>query len=407
MSRFRRFGQGIFRVYEDHQMKCNMFIGASMFMLGEIIATKDDKTSFQDLNWTKIRQLGALGVVENGIVMTVWYSYLDRLMRGSVSTSAVIAKCSLDQIFMASQADVSFLGLVAYNDKHNLDAALKEIENNFLVTWLKDTALWPVVNFFAFAFIPVKFQPPFMAAVQLFWQIYLSKAANASSRLISTDPLEGDREKESCDEDALIRSVFSLLDADRSGTINESDLAKLLNELKIGVSPEELKNMLIDADENGDGVISYDELKKIYKIANMASDGQGQGQGQRQGQGLWVRAITESKVRVMGRSQVAMKRYEDLASKVPTSTNSNNLTVNNSTNSTAAVTASSSSMPLITQSVEVTVSARSPEQLDHACGVPGMFDNLDEQTSEALRYTKIGAGTLAFLAIFRKLVFRI
>jgi len=117
-----------------------------------------------------------------------------------VGTPIVLAKCACDQIFFATQQDGLFLALCAYEDKERLSQAIEEVKRNFLTTWISDCAVWPVVNFFGFAFVPFKFQPAYMAGVQFFWQLYISSMAAEAT------PVEN--------HDDAIEMEFKSLDAD-------------------------------------------------------------------------------------------------------------------------------------------------------------------------------------------------
>jgi hypothetical protein len=112
---------------------------------------------------------------------------LNRLVGNNVSTATVLIKCLLDQIFFATQQDLLFLGLCAYSQNDQLPMAVREVKKSFLKTWLMDCAMWPLVNFIGFSAIPLKLQPSYMAAVSLFWQVYISSVAANTEREIICD----------------------------------------------------------------------------------------------------------------------------------------------------------------------------------------------------------------------------
>ncbi len=112
---------------------------------------------------------------------------MNRLVGNNVSTATVLIKCLLDQIFFATQQDLLFLGLCAYSQNDQLPMAVREVKKSFLKTWLMDCAMWPLVNFIGFSAIPLKLQPSYMAAVSLFWQVYISSVAANTEREIICD----------------------------------------------------------------------------------------------------------------------------------------------------------------------------------------------------------------------------
>ena len=112
---------------------------------------------------------------------------MNKLVGNNVSTATVLIKCLLDQIFFATQQDLLFLGLCAYSQNDQLPMAVREVKKSFLKTWLMDCAMWPLVNFIGFSAIPLKLQPSYMAAVSLFWQVYISSVAANTEREIICD----------------------------------------------------------------------------------------------------------------------------------------------------------------------------------------------------------------------------
>lgn len=73
---FSRFGRQIFHLYEKRPFLMNSVVGGAVYIAGEYtIQTKTkDVRFFDDDNWKKLAQLGALGSAENGIIMLKWYA---------------------------------------------------------------------------------------------------------------------------------------------------------------------------------------------------------------------------------------------------------------------------------------------------------------------------------------------
>mmetsp|Transcript_75019 Transcript_75019/g.139980 ORF Transcript_75019/g.139980 Transcript_75019/m.139980 type:complete len:163 (-) Transcript_75019:78-566(-) len=59
------------------------------------------------------------------------------------------------------------------------------------------------------------------------------------------------------------REIFNLVDTDRGGSIGTEELAKLMDTLGIRTTPEELKLMVSEIDENGNGEIDFDEFVQV------------------------------------------------------------------------------------------------------------------------------------------------
>eukprot|EP00930_Biecheleria_cincta_P070750 TRINITY_DN58367_c0_g1_i1.p1 TRINITY_DN58367_c0_g1~~TRINITY_DN58367_c0_g1_i1.p1 ORF type:complete len:160 (-),score=46.35 TRINITY_DN58367_c0_g1_i1:8-487(-) len=66
------------------------------------------------------------------------------------------------------------------------------------------------------------------------------------------------------DEDLQeFQEIFNLVDTDRGGSIGTEELARLMDTLGIRTSPEELKLMVSEIDENGNGEIDFEEFVQV------------------------------------------------------------------------------------------------------------------------------------------------
>mmetsp|Transcript_51640 Transcript_51640/g.102629 ORF Transcript_51640/g.102629 Transcript_51640/m.102629 type:complete len:172 (+) Transcript_51640:55-570(+) len=59
------------------------------------------------------------------------------------------------------------------------------------------------------------------------------------------------------------REIFDLVDTDRSGTIGTEELGRLMDTLGVRTTPEELKLMVSEIDEDGNGEIDFDEFVQV------------------------------------------------------------------------------------------------------------------------------------------------
>lgn len=71
---FSRFGRQIFHLYETHPIVMNSIVGGTVYVAGEytVQTQSKDVRFFKDDNWKKLANIGALGAVENGVVMLTW-----------------------------------------------------------------------------------------------------------------------------------------------------------------------------------------------------------------------------------------------------------------------------------------------------------------------------------------------
>mmetsp|Transcript_11595 Transcript_11595/g.23422 ORF Transcript_11595/g.23422 Transcript_11595/m.23422 type:complete len:509 (-) Transcript_11595:42-1568(-) len=264
---YSKFGRQFINLYEKRPLLMNSLVGGTVYMAGEYSAMTQEKDMrfFNEDDWTRLAQIGALGSAENGVIMVKWYSFLNKYIGNCVSTPVVLTKCLLDQIFYATQQDFMFLGLSAYIDADAWPEAVQEVKDTFLTTWIVDCALWPVVNFIGFAFIPYTIQPTYMAVISFFWQQYLSSTGKSGTKFT---------EKE-------LETLFSVLDVHKTNYIDADELSAYFLQRDVYVSEEEIEQMILDADrvgreihiENGgsaetvptryDGVVTLQEFKKL------------------------------------------------------------------------------------------------------------------------------------------------
>jgi hypothetical protein len=71
--KWRRFGREIFRIFEAYPLAMNTIAGGVLYAAGEATVTASNKSEkFQREDFEKILQIGALGAVENGFMMSAW-----------------------------------------------------------------------------------------------------------------------------------------------------------------------------------------------------------------------------------------------------------------------------------------------------------------------------------------------
>ena len=270
---FSRFGRQIFKLYETRPLLMNSVVGGTVYFAGEItvqLINASDMASIKDrtmkdaisekmtsgveslkakfsilksLDLKVAGELGALGAVENGIVMLSWYNLLAKYVGSGNSTAVVLFKCLLDQVFFATQQDGIFLGVCAINHTDQLPDAIRELHKNFLTTWINDCSLWPLVNFIGFAYVPLAFQPTYVSMIQFFWQIYVSSVASqSSSNEISTDKSNS---TDLADESRIL-SAFSQIDKDNNGTLDLNELREAFKLINVTLSKNELNEMVVN-----------------------------------------------------------------------------------------------------------------------------------------------------------------
>ena len=69
------------------------------------------------------------------------------------------------------------------------------------------------------------------------------------------------------DEDKYLKSVFDLLDRNKNGLISIDEIRRIVSHSNDSenISEKEIELIMKEADTDGDGLISFEELKMIMK----------------------------------------------------------------------------------------------------------------------------------------------
>ncbi|CAN0287769.1 unnamed protein product, partial [Hapterophycus canaliculatus] len=96
--------------YARYPVLLNSAVGYGVFASGDVMA---QRLADPDLEWDHRRSLsiGLLGIVQNGVLLRVWYRALDKFITPKV---CVLKKIACDEAVFAPQLAVSYLAASAY-----------------------------------------------------------------------------------------------------------------------------------------------------------------------------------------------------------------------------------------------------------------------------------------------------
>jgi protein Mpv17 len=168
----------------------NCITGFCTFAGGDVIAQritnpqKDvaEASSSSSFDYKRCIQTGMLGTVMNGVILTRYYTLLDRYIGGGMAVSTVVQKTVVDQIVYGPFSIVVFFGFNAIRQAgsvtEGVQLARSKIEASFWPTFVADCSVWPLFNMINFRFVPLAYRASFTSVVQLAWQSYLSWVAS-------------------------------------------------------------------------------------------------------------------------------------------------------------------------------------------------------------------------------------
>jgi len=78
-AQFKSFGRRIFTMYDTYPLLANSIVGGSVYGLSETIIqynnSKEREGSLREkIDLRRVRDIGLLGSLENGVLMTTWYT---------------------------------------------------------------------------------------------------------------------------------------------------------------------------------------------------------------------------------------------------------------------------------------------------------------------------------------------
>jgi protein Mpv17 len=158
--------------FNSRPVVANSMTGVGMFSFSDLLAQKYECEG-APIDWTRMRQMGALGLLCNGAGLYGWYRVLDRIVPGR--TKADIAKKVLaEQILWAPfilPAQLVYVRAVQGGDAKSIVDA---VQSSFWSAYLSDWMTWPPANAIAFSVVPIQVRPVFIGCVQICWQGYMS-----------------------------------------------------------------------------------------------------------------------------------------------------------------------------------------------------------------------------------------
>jgi len=117
------------------------------------------------VDWKGVTSAGLVGGTVIGTFNHYWYTFLDKLIRGT-SFKSVAKKVLLDQMSLPVPIAAFFIAMSIVKAKPDV---FEELKAKFLTTYLYGSILWPTTQFFNFMFVPRFHRILFIGCVEFLW----------------------------------------------------------------------------------------------------------------------------------------------------------------------------------------------------------------------------------------------
>ena len=106
-------------------------------------------------------------------------------------------------------------------------------------------------------------------------------AASAPATASAANPNDASTDAASLSDEELrarLRPVFHKFDVDGSGTVSTEEMASMLSLLEMDLTPDEVAQLMVDADPDGSGEIDFEEFYAV--LSKQIREGNGGGLAQ-------------------------------------------------------------------------------------------------------------------------------
>jgi hypothetical protein len=127
----------------------------------------EENRNWEDLSvdWPSVATAGLVGGSIIGTFNHYWYTFLDKMIRGT-SVKSVVKKVFLDQMSLPIPIAVFFIAMSILRAKPDI---FEEMKAKFLTTYLYGSVLWPTTQFFNFMFVPRFHRILFIGFIEFVW----------------------------------------------------------------------------------------------------------------------------------------------------------------------------------------------------------------------------------------------
>lgn len=174
----------------SHPLSTKIITGGTLAVIADLVcqtsfptAEVKDKPIAERINWRRTMNFGIINALFFPPIAHYWYGMLSVRIVGD-TFAAALKRVALDQILFAPVCLTGFFSLnMILNGQ--MDAIPKKLEEDLLPTMVTNYSVWVPAQIINFKFVPIPMRVLWANLVGFFWNIYLSNAANTSSKAVA------------------------------------------------------------------------------------------------------------------------------------------------------------------------------------------------------------------------------
>ena len=162
------------RMMKKHPWRTSALNTCFLMGAGDVLAqvTFEQKTR-QTYDYMRMVRFCGVGLLVAGPSMNLWYSYLDKVVRGK-PTAAALKKVFLNQSFFLPVYLAGFISVMSVLRLEESKELWQKFKRDFGPLLVSSYELWPAVQIINFYLVPLHQRILVINFVSLFWNSYIS-----------------------------------------------------------------------------------------------------------------------------------------------------------------------------------------------------------------------------------------
>ncbi|XP_028404288.1 protein Mpv17-like [Dendronephthya gigantea] len=169
--------RGYLRLLETHTFKVQVASAGVLIAIGDCCSQQIVERRGRQHDFKRTLGMASIGIFIVGPAMRYWYILLDSVIKGSRTVDAM-KKVAMDQTIFAPCIIATFFGTTSLLFGKTQAEIKAKFANQYFDTLKTNYLIWPLVQTINFNFVPLQHRVFVVNFVAIFWNTYLSWAAN-------------------------------------------------------------------------------------------------------------------------------------------------------------------------------------------------------------------------------------